>query len=120
MCTLEGLPEMSMNEQFLLSVRIVPSVYVRGLGGRDVYEFLLSVLSYTAYVYARGLARDVNETVPSVTVILHRMCTLEGLPEMSMKQFLLSVLSMQCMWGLPEMSKNICPNAIDNEINYFC
>ena len=47
----------------------------------------------TPYVYARGLARDVDETVPSVSVVLHRMCTLEGLPEMSMKQFLLSVLS---------------------------
>ena len=43
-------------------------------------QFLLS-----PYVYARGLARDVDETVSSVSVVLHRMCTT--------KQFLLSVLS---------------------------
>ena len=52
--------------------------------------------SVSQYVYARGLARDVDEQCPSVTVCVrsraclmsstfcHRMCTLEGLPEMSM------------------------------------
>ena len=39
-------------------------------------------------MYARGLARDVNETVSSVSVVLHCMCTL-----CTTKQFLLSVLS---------------------------
>ena len=53
MCTFEGLPEMSMK------------------------HFFLSVLSYTVCVRSR------DETVPSVSVVLHRMCTLEGLPSVS-------------------------------------
>ena len=49
MCTLEGLPEMSMNSSFCQCC-LTPYVYARGLAQDVDEQFLLSVLSYTVFV----------------------------------------------------------------------